>query len=382
MKIETRKIILSTYHLEKKGNDLVISSPRGHKSIIISPLQAQLLSKLAQDKTIEDLVLESLSKDEDLSFRELYKLIEILLSLEIITDSFVRNYFDPAENHNLNHGLDKSTRVAPTSGESLMSKWSTQRLVELPFFRNLPDSLLRTFIAHAELLEVPERTKIINAGDKNRDLFVIFQGEASIYIPGLKHRQLITTIPAGSVFGEGGFFFGHSRSADVISNVPTVYVKIKYDDKDFHSLIHAPGTNLLQQRLWILHGLLSSPLFHHVPAETMDRFVLAGKLRTLKYGETLFKQGEPGNSFFVLIQGQLDIVHNNKVVKSLKQGDLFGEVALMINQGERTATAMSRSDGLLLEVHRDEFFKVLAQNLILAKEIEDIAHRRYNNMFA
>ena len=254
-------------------------------------------------------------------------------------------------------------------------------LGRIAFFRNLTPDLLKKFLEHADLQEVPERTRILSVGDKNRDLFVVLQGEASIYVPGPRHRRLITTIPAGSVFGEGGFFFGYPRTADVISNVPTVFAHIKFDEAAFEALINSKGTNFLQQRLWILHGLLSSPIFHHVPAETMDRFVVAGKLKPIQAQQELFKLGDPGNSFFVIIQGQVEIIHKARVVKTLKQGDLFGEVALMINHGERTASARSISEGLVLEVQRDEFFKVLSQNLILAKEIEEIADRRFNNIY-
>jgi len=54
---------------------------------------------------------------------------------------------------------------------------------------------------------------------------------------------------------------------------------------------------------------------------------------------------------------------------------------LLINQGDRIATIQAASDCLLLEITKTEFYKVLAQNLFLAKEIEEVAYKRYNNFF-
>jgi len=377
-KIETRKIKLGAFKLTKTEKEIVIGSSYTHLTFKLTAWQEQWLAQLNQGKTLEEIATNHITAHNEFSFTGLYGLLEILIELQLITDALVLKDLSDSEAQSAD--ADKNARVSMGNTEALVGNWSTQHLANLPFFRNISADLLKTFLAYATLEKFPERTKIITIGDKSRDLFVLFEGEVSVYVPGVKHRRLITTIPAGSIFGEGSFFFGKPRSADVISNFSCIVARIKYDEKAFHSLIHSSGTGQLQQRLWILHGLLSSPLFQHVPADTMDRFVVAGKVRTLGPGELLFKQGDAGASFFVVIQGEVAVSQGEKLLKTFKKGDIFGEIALMINQGQRTASARASTQALLLEVHRSEFYKVLSKNLLLAKEIEEIALRRYKDL--
>jgi CRP-like cAMP-binding protein len=57
----------------------------------------------------------------------------------------------------------------------------------------------------------------------------------------------------------------------------------------------------------------------------------------------------------------------------MEQGDCFGEMALMVSAGKRTASVIAESDGYVLEIKRQQFYKMLAENLLLACEFEKIA---------
>jgi CRP-like cAMP-binding protein len=47
--------------------------------------------------------------------------------------------------------------------------------------------------------------------------------------------------------------------------------------------------------------------------------------------------------------------------------------------GQRTATVITQRDSILLEINQQNFYKVLSQNLLLAKEIESLAAHRLTN---
>lgn len=377
MKIETKEISLGTYKITTSGENSYLQSSHTDLKHKISPLQKDYLEKINNKITIEKMVNSAIASSENFSFRELFQLLENLVDLNLVIDSDVRRYFEHADN------IDSTNlQTAPIEGIETISHWKPEDLTSLPFFRNLKDETLKIFIKQCQIITVPERTLVVQNENSDRDMYVILEGEASIYrVDDLKRRRLITSIPAGSVFGEGAFFLNRPRTADVITNVKSVIAQIKYDETKFANFIHNTKTSFLQERLWILHGLLSSPLFHHIPTETMDHFLLMGKSKTIKMNEYICKQGQSGDSFFVIIQGKCNVFRNNLLIKGLKQGDIFGEVALLINQGDRIATIQAASDCLLLEITKTEFYKVLAQNLFLAKEIEEVAYKRYNNFF-
>ena len=49
-------------------------------------------------------------------------------------------------------------------------------------------------------------------------------------------------------------------------------------------------------------------------------------------GETLFKQGDEGNKAYMIVHGVLDVIVDGKKVGSMRDGEVFGEMALILNQ--------------------------------------------------
>ncbi len=94
--------------------------------------------------------------------------------------------------------------------------------------------------------------------------------------------------------------------------------------------------------------------------QEQDRQALADVVDaiSLKTGETLFQAGEPGESFFVVRSGSVELFIKDtvgqKIVLTISEtGDLFGELSLL-DSGPRTATAVALSDTELLMLDRDD----------------------------
>jgi len=83
------------------------------------------------------------------------------------------------------------------------------------------------------------------------------------------------------------------------------------------------------------------------------RFIRQAKLITSVKGETLIRDGEVGNQFYMILQGKMSVyIHlddgTELNIKALKDGDYFGEYAC-IYKLPRTATIIANEDTLLLE---------------------------------
>ena len=48
--------------------------------------------------------------------------------------------------------------------------------------------------------------------------------------------------------------------------------------------------------------------------------------------ETLFKQGETGDKAYMIISGRMSVLVDNIKVGSMSDGEVFGELALLLNQ--------------------------------------------------
>jgi CRP-like cAMP-binding protein len=87
--------------------------------------------------------------------------------------------------------------------------------------------------------------------------------------------------------------------------------------------------------------------------------------RSLPAGEILFRQGDIGDSAFVLIEGELevlvDIGSEQVCLAVLKPYQLVGEIAVFANQ-PRIATIVARGEARVLCLDREEMLKVVCAN--------------------
>jgi len=107
------------------------------------------------------------------------------------------------------------------------------------------------------------------------------------------------------------------------------------------------------------------PLFSLL--DEQERAVLAERVEQVRFaeGETVFNVGDPGESMYVLVSGEVVLTVKTKtgeevVLERATAGDFFGEISLL-DVGPRTATAVAKSDVQALEVDRgdlDELFRL------------------------
>lgn len=91
-----------------------------------------------------------------------------------------------------------------------------------------------------------------------------------------------------------------------------------------------------------------------------DRIALAAVVdeKTVPSGETLFQAGDPGDSLFIVRQGQIELFIKDTtgqkiVLHTAEMGDMFGELA-MLDSGARTATAVALTESVLLVLDRED----------------------------
>ena len=249
-------------------------------------------------------------------------------------------------------------------------------LLNLPFFRSLDISLSEKLFKDAKLYKLKPSVCVCKAGDSTRDLFVLINGQVGIYKNIGSNTQLIAILSDSSVFGEAGFLLGQKRSADIITLKESLVLVIPYNAALIDPVINTEKATHLQFRFWVQHALLNSDLFRTIPSDCLDALTSVGGIVEIKKDKILFSQGDKSEAAYIVIQGELSIVKDQKTIRTLKQGDALGEISLMATGGVRTATAQSTKDTLLLEIPRDQFYKLLSSNLILAKELEQLAHQR------
>ncbi|EKV01818.1 small-conductance mechanosensitive channel [Leptolyngbya sp. PCC 7375] len=95
-------------------------------------------------------------------------------------------------------------------------------------------------------------------------------------------------------------------------------------------------------------------------------------------GTTLFHEGDSGNSFYILLEGKVDILAEklNRHLATLGPGQFFGEVALLLGV-PRTAMARVSEDALLFVINQPSFSDLLRRYPDLSNQVvQAMAHHR------
>ncbi len=95
----------------------------------------------------------------------------------------------------------------------------------------------------------------------------------------------------------------------------------------------------------------------------VDFGILAGAgapLRHVKAGEVIFRHGDAAEELYVIQSGTVEIRLGNRVLDTLPELSIFGEMAL-IDRSPRSATAVATTDATLVPVGEKQFLFLVSR---------------------
>jgi len=121
--------------------------------------------------------------------------------------------------------------------------------------------------------------------------------------------------------------------------------------------------------------LKSIDLFSQIPGEDLAQVALIAVEEPRESGEIIFSEGEPGDAFYLVLDGKVRMHHQEKMVAELGERECFGEMALL-DSAPRSATVTTVNDTNLLKIARDEFHEILTEKPEIALGIIKVLSRR------
>jgi MFS family permease len=103
-----------------------------------------------------------------------------------------------------------------------------------------------------------------------------------------------------------------------------------------------------------LERLQMIPIFTPLPEATLEQLARALIPMSVEAKEDIVRQGEPGDRFYIVDSGSVDVLVDGAPVGTLGAGDHFGEIALL-RDVPRTATVRASDSARLLALERDDF---------------------------
>jgi CRP-like cAMP-binding protein len=115
-----------------------------------------------------------------------------------------------------------------------------------------------------------------------------------------------------------------------------------------------------------------------MPDTNLDFGLLAGAgapIRNFKAGDVIFKEGDPPEEMFVVQTGSVEIRLGNRLLDTLPERSIFGEMAL-IDHGPRSATAVAATDVTLVPVGEKQFLFLVSRTPYFAINVMKVLVQR------
>jgi hypothetical protein len=97
-------------------------------------------------------------------------------------------------------------------------------------------------------------------------------------------------------------------------------------------------------------------------------------------GTIIFNQGEPGDTMFGIISGEVEFSLNDQIIESLYAGDIFGEGALINPEHKRLSKAVAKTDCELVSLDKDHFIFAVQETPLFALEVMRSLSVRLRNL--
>ena len=117
------------------------------------------------------------------------------------------------------------------------------------------------------------------------------------------------------------------------------------------------------------------PLFSELSQLEYNEFIKVFTKKEIKKDTTLVKEGENGDSAFLLIEGKVSVIKESiygedyiVTIIDAKGDEFFGEVNL-IDKGKRTSTIKTIEDSIILEIDSKSLYKFTDKNPIIGYKI-------------
>lgn len=253
-------------------------------------------------------------------------------------------------------------------------------LKEIPLFSELKDEEFTELCKYIKLRRFMKNSPIIRQGDKGDNFYTIVSGRAKVVVSeNSGTEKIVGTLSTGDSFGETALIEKGPRTASIITLTPVAVFEISREGFEKFLASNAENREKITGKIRLGKMLLASPVFAFMSQKQISYLIKNLKPERIKGGTTVFKQGDDGDKFYLIQEGNIHLERFENSLRTLdvilKQGNFFGEMALVKNI-PRTATAETVNDCLLFSLDKETFCNIIGNSLFGGKELDSIINER------
>ena len=141
------------------------------------------------------------------------------------------------------------------------------------------------------------------------------------------------------------------------------------------TIMALPSVSEAAPKLQISDLIGTVPLLNGLPAEVLKKLAEHANLVTFLAGDVVIGEGERGDALYIITHGVVIVIKGHAVVAELKDGDFFGEMALLGDQ-VRTATVKAKTPSTLLRLRRRDVLQLADTHMELKTRLNKIKQDR------
>lgn len=261
---------------------------------------------------------------------------------------------------------------------------ASEGLPPIPLFSQLSRDAFVEFTRQVSVRAYPAGSVIVHEGEEGSSMFAVVQGSVTVSHKGPDGaRETIAQLPEGSFFGEMALMADVPRVATVTAGEESLIMeftrgKLRDIEKQYPSV-----TRVLERfyRERMLANLLrASPIFRLLTTDQKQSLAEMFKTRSFKPGTVLLHQGQKSDALYLLLRGRCTVLHHAPdgratTVGELREGDVFGEISLMLNMPV-TATVRAITACTVLRLTRANVELVLQNNPAVRQALIKLGQER------
>lgn len=117
------------------------------------------------------------------------------------------------------------------------------------------------------------------------------------------------------------------------------------------------------------------PIFSHCTADEIAAIAGVAQDSHFHAGQIIVTQGTPGQAFYLIIAGRVEILRDNVSLGAFGPGDFFGEMSLL-DQAPRSATIRAIEETTCLMLSSWDFKALLERHPSIAIKLLEVLSRR------